>query len=33
MFNGEDDFILVAKDSQIYVEDLYKKFLEDLDEL
>ncbi|RUM59219.1 MAG: hypothetical protein DSY60_00235 [Persephonella sp.] len=31
IFNGEDDFILVARNNQIYIEDLYKKFLEDLE--
>ena len=30
IFNGEDDFVLVAKDNQIYINELYKKFLEDL---
>ncbi|GAB6072712.1 zeta toxin family protein [Venenivibrio stagnispumantis] len=30
IFNGEDDFVLVAKDNQIYIDELYKKFLEDL---
>jgi len=30
IFNGEDDFVLVAKNNQIYINELYKKFLEDL---
>ncbi len=33
IFNGEGNFILVAKDNQIYLEDLYKRFQEDLNEL
>ena len=33
IFNGEGNFILVAKDNQIYLEDLYNRFQENLNEL